>query len=122
MPEAVRLKIKHALTIFYVLQDVMTEQEPPNIVLLKLDEIRKEQALTNAKIGTLAEGMVSMRRQIDDLTKQVHEVNGRLDRIDQHIEGIRTDVHVVTLAVDEHTHRLDRIEKRLGLIDAGETH
>jgi chromosome segregation ATPase len=61
-------------------------------------------AITNAKIGTLAENMVSMRKRIDDL--------------DGHIQGLRTDVRMIAIAVDEHTSRLDRIEHKLSLHDA----
>ena len=85
----------------------MTE-EPENLTLQHLRQIRtemlegfakltSEQALTSHKIGTLAEGMVSMR---------------------QSIEGLRNDMRMVSLAVDEHTTRLDRIEVRLNLPDA----
>ena len=85
----------------------MTE-EPENLTLQHLRQIRTvmqegfaklstEQALTSHKIGTLAEGMVSMR---------------------QSIEGLRNDMRMVSLAVDEHTTRLDRIEVRLNLPDA----
>jgi len=85
----------------------MTE-EPNNLTLQHLRQIRTEmqegfakltteQALTSHKIGTLAEGMVSMR---------------------QSIEGLRNDMRMVSLAVDEHTTRLDRIEVGLNLPDA----
>jgi len=89
--------------------------EPTNLVLEQLRVIRAEtqqgfadlradQALTNTKIGTLAENMVSMRKRIDDL--------------DGHIQGLRTDVRMIAIAVDEHTSRLDRIEHKLSLHDA----
>jgi hypothetical protein len=85
----------------------MTE-EPDNLTLQHLRQIRTEmqegfakltteQALTSHKIGTLAEGMVSMR---------------------QSIEGLRNDMRMVSLAVNEHTIRFDRIEVRLNLPDA----
>ena len=85
--------------------------EPTNLVLEQLRAIRAEQALTNDKIGTLAEGMVSMRKHIDDLDKRV---GGLSDRI----EGLRGDVRMIAIAVDEHTTRLDRIEHKLNLHDA----
>ena len=72
----------------------MTE-EPDNPTLQHMRQIRAEmqkgfakltteQALTSHKIGTLAEGMVSMR---------------------QSIEGLRNDMRMVSIAVDEHTTR-----------------
>ena len=60
-------------------------------------KLTTEQALTRHKIGTMDEGMFSMR---------------------QGIEGLRNDMRMVSLAVDEHTTRLDRIEVRLNLPDA----
>jgi hypothetical protein len=82
----------------------MTE-EPDNLTLRQLRtemqegfaKLTTEQALTSLKIGTLGEGMVSMRESI---------------------EGLRNDMRMVSLAVDEHTTRLDRIEVRLNLPDA----
>jgi hypothetical protein len=85
----------------------MTE-EPDNLTLQHLRQIRTEmqegfakltteQALTSHKIGTLAEGMISMR---------------------QSIEGLRNDMRMVSLAVDAPTTRLDRIEVGLNLPDA----
>jgi hypothetical protein len=82
--------------------------EPTNLVLEQLRviraetqqgfaDLRGEQALTNTKIGTLAESMVGMRKQID---------------------GLRADMRMVAIAVDEHTARLDWIEARLNLHDA----
>ena len=86
-------------------------EEPPNLVLEQLRLIREEQVLTSRKIGALAEGMVSIRKQGD-------EINKRLDRIEHQIDGLRGDMHMVTLAVDEHTVRLDRIEGRMNFPDA----
>jgi hypothetical protein len=85
--------------------------EPTNLVLEQLRAIRAEQALTTEKIGTLAEGMVSMRKRIDDLDK-------RVEVLDSHIQGLRGDVRMIALAVDEHTARLDRMEHKLSLHDA----
>jgi chromosome segregation ATPase len=93
-------------------------EEPPNIVLVKLDEIRKEQALTNAKIGTLAEGMVSMRKRTDDLGKQIDDLRKDMHGLREDVNGLRADVRMIAIAVDEHTHRLDRIEARLNIHDA----
>jgi septal ring factor EnvC (AmiA/AmiB activator) len=78
--------------------------EPTNLVLEQLRAIRGEIAQTNLKIGTLAESMVAMRRQIDDLRTDIH--------------GLRTDIQMIAIAVDQHTARLDRIEARLNLHDA----
>jgi outer membrane murein-binding lipoprotein Lpp len=63
--------------------------------------IHAEQEVLTAKVGTLAEGMVSMRKQIDGLRDDVH--------------ALRTDVQMIAIAVDQHTTRLDHIEKHLGI-------
>jgi len=86
-------------------------QQPRDLVLVKLGEIREEihavrteQALASRKIGAMAEGMVSIRKRLDDL--------------DARMDTMSKDMHLVTLAVDEHTTRLDRIEARLIIPDA----
>jgi uncharacterized coiled-coil DUF342 family protein len=86
----------------------MADQPPRDLVLLKLEEIRKEQELMNRKIGTIADGMVSLRKQLDG-------VDQRLDNLDARMETMTKDMHLVTLAVDEHAHRRERIEERLGI-------
>lgn len=65
---------------------------------------RSEQQLMSRMIGTIADGMVSIRK--------------RLDGIDERLDAMTKDMHLVTLAVDEHAHRLERIEARLNLHDA----
>jgi hypothetical protein len=85
--------------------------EPPNIVLIKLDEIRREQEATNAKIGSIATGMVSMMKRLDDLDAGQMLVLRR-------IEELNNTVRIVAVAVDDHSHRLDRIEKTLDLTHA----
>jgi hypothetical protein len=79
--------------------------EPPNIVLIKLDEIRREQEATNAKIGSIATGMVSMLKRLDDLDAGQIQLLRRIDELN-------TTVRIVAVAVDDHSHRLDRMEKR----------
>ena len=80
-------------------------EQPDNIVLEILKSIREDQsslrsemsglrAEVNLKIGTLAQGMVSLTNTV---------------------EGLRTDVRMIALAVDEHTHRLDKIEAHLAI-------
>jgi len=74
------------------------------MVLVKLDEIRREQEVMSRKIGTIGDGMVSIRK--------------RLDGIDERLDAMTKDMHLVTLAVDEHAHRLERIETGLNVHDA----
>lgn len=80
----------------------MTDQ-PDSLVLELLRAIRAEQqemrhemTETNAKLGTLAQSMVSMRKDIG--------------KLDEAVQGLRTDVRMIAIAVDEHTNRLDKIE------------
>ena len=77
-------------------------EEPPNIVLIKLDEIRREQEALAAKVGTIATSMVSMVKRLDDL--------------DRKIDDLSTSTRLIAVAVDDHSHRLDRIENKLGLM------
>jgi hypothetical protein len=63
----------------------------------ELKDVRAEQQVTSAKIGTMAASMVSMSKQIEDLT---------------------TSTRLIAVAVDDHSHRLDRIEKKLDLTHA----
>jgi hypothetical protein len=65
-------------------------QAGQNELKAALAAVRDEQALTNRKIGAMAEGMVSMSKRLDDLGQQMH---------------------MVALAVDEHTTRLNAIER-----------
>jgi outer membrane murein-binding lipoprotein Lpp len=77
--------------------------EPENLTLKQLAVLRKEMqegfTLINSKIGTLAESMVTMRKQITELQTDVH--------------ALRSDVQMIAVAVDQHTTRLDRIESLL---------
>jgi predicted nucleic acid-binding Zn-ribbon protein len=85
----------------------MTE-EPPNIVLIKLDEIRREQGTTNAKIGAIAETLIGIKRDIQTL-------DTRVENVEINISRIHSDIKTLAVAFDEHTRRLDHIEKRLGV-------
>ena len=85
--------------------------ETANLVLEQLRAIRAEQAQTNLKIGTLAESMIAMRKQIDEL-------RGDVDALRRDVHSIRSDIRMIAIAVDQHTARLDRIEVRLNLHDA----
>jgi hypothetical protein len=58
----------------------------------ELAAVREEQALTNRKIGTLAESMLAVSKRLGDLGQQMR---------------------MVALAVGEHTSSLDQIEKQL---------
>jgi len=40
-------------------------EKPPNLMPLKLEEIRKEQARTNDNVGALASSIVGMRREFE---------------------------------------------------------
>jgi hypothetical protein len=86
----------------------MADQQPPDIVLIRLDEIRREQEVMSRKIGTIADGMVSIRKRLDG-------IDHRLGQLDARMEAMTKDMHLVTLAVDDHAHRLERIEQRLGI-------
>ncbi len=90
--------------------------EPDNIILQHLRAIREEQAVTSAKIGTLAEGMVSMKRRMDGMNERIDGVDNRMVGLDKKIDSLHTDIRIIAIAVDEHNIRLDRIEHRLELI------
>ncbi len=60
------------------------------------ESMRREQTEMSAKIGVLAQSMVSMHKDINGLEDAVR--------------GMGNDMRVIALAVDEHTHRLGRIE------------
>jgi hypothetical protein len=83
----------------------MTEQAE-NLVIELLRAIRKDQAETNLKIGSLAESMVSMRKDINGLET-------RIGSLEIAVQGVRADMRMIAIAADEHTHRLDKIEARL---------
>lgn len=99
----------------------MTDQ-PENLVIEILRTIRSDQteiraeiqglrSETNLKIGTLAESMVSMRKDINGLIT-------RMGSLEIAVEGVRTDIRMIALAVDEHSRRLDGVESRLDKIEA----
>ena len=71
-------------------------KQPENLVLELLRVIRSEQSEMSAKIGAMAQSMVSMRKDINSLESAV--------------QGVRADVRMIAIAVDEHTNRLDKIE------------
>ena len=75
-------------------------EEPPNIVLLKLEEIRKELARTNDNVGALANSIVSMRREFE----RAHA------DIQRDLASLKSSVSALVVSVDDHTHRLDKIE------------
>jgi tetrahydromethanopterin S-methyltransferase subunit G len=92
--------------------------EPPNTVLLKLDEMRREQEALAAKVGTVATSLVSLMKRLDDIDGSLTVFNSR-----QH--DLKNTTHLVANAADEHTHqlaeiktRLERIEKKLDLTHA----
>lgn len=73
-----------------ILREIRVEQEAMR------QEFRADISELNLKVGTLAQSMVSMRKDINGLEDAVR--------------GMGNDMRVIALAVDEHTHRLDRIE------------
>lgn len=83
-------------------------EEPTNIVLIKLDEIRREQEATNAKIGAIAETLIGIKRDIQTL-------DARVENLDLTAHRIQSDIKTLAVAFDEHTRRLDHIEQRLGI-------
>jgi hypothetical protein len=83
-------------------------EEPPNLVLAKLEEIRKEQARTSEHVGALANSLVSMRREF----VRAH------DEIQRDLASLKSSVSALVVSVDDHSRRLERIEARLGLTDS----
>jgi hypothetical protein len=75
-------------------------EEPPNIGLVKLEEIRKEQVRTNDNVGALASSIVSMRREFE----RAHA------DIQRDLASLKSSVSALVVSVDDHTHRLDKIE------------
>jgi len=77
----------------------MTDEQS-NLVLVKLEEIHKEQARTNENVGALANSLVSMRREFErahaDIQRDLASLKGR--------------VAALGVSVDDHTHRLDKIK------------
>ena len=93
-------------------------EEPTNIVLVKLDEIRREQEALTHKVGTIATSMVSILKRLDDL-------DDRMNSLSRRQQELTNTTQLIAVAVDDHTHRLtgietrlDRIEKRLDLLHA----
>ena len=85
-------------------------EEPPNIVLIKLDEIRREQEALAAKVGTIATSLVSMMKRLDDL-------DGRMNVFSIRQQEMTNTTQLIAVAVDDHTHRLDKIDSRLDRIE-----
>ncbi len=84
--------------------------QPDNLVLDLLRAIRAEQGEMNAKLGALAQGMVSMRKDIGGLEIKTEALASKVDKLDDTVQSLRADVRMIAIAVDEHTHRLDKIE------------
>lgn len=82
-------------------------EEPPNIVLVKLEEIRKEQVRTNENVGGLASAIVSMKR----------EFQRELAGVQRDLTSLKGSVTALVVAVDDHTRRLDGIDVRLEQIE-----
>ena len=75
-----------------------------DMIWKRLADMQVGQQATDAKIGTLAESMVSMRKRIDDIAQEIGGLRGD-------VRSLRGDVRMTAIAVDQHTTRLDRIEK-----------
>jgi predicted nucleic acid-binding Zn-ribbon protein len=84
--------------IYKLMLDIQAEQR----------QMRAEQDVISQKIGTTAETLVGIKREIS-------VINSRLDSLEVSIQRIHTDIGTLAVAVDEHTRRLDLIEKHLGM-------
>ena len=78
--------------------------DPESITLRHLQAIRDEQAITNKKLGVLADGIVSLRRDVNGLTSDVH--------------ALRNDVQTIAIAFDGYNERLTSLEARLDRIES----
>jgi predicted nucleic acid-binding Zn-ribbon protein len=83
-------------------------EEPTNLVLVRLDEIRREQQATNVKIGAIAETLIGIKRDIQTL-------DVRVENVEINVSRIHSDIKTLAVAFDEHTRRLDHIEKHFGI-------
>ncbi|MBV8401728.1 MAG: hypothetical protein JOZ58_24645 [Acetobacteraceae bacterium] len=84
--------------IYKLMLDIQAEQKTMRAHIdAGFADIRAEQEALSVKVGTIADSMVSMRKQMDDQT---------------------TSTRLIAVAVDEHSHRLERIEKKLNLTHA----
>lgn len=81
---------------------------PENLMLRQLQAIRDDQALTNRKLGVLADSIVSLRSQMNTFSTRMDDLTGD-------VRALRTDVQAVAIAVDAHAERLTRIEDKLAL-------
>jgi hypothetical protein len=81
--------------------------EPINLVLFRLEEIRKELVRTNENVGGLASSIVSMKR----------EFQRDLAGMQRDLTNLKGSATALVVAVDDHTHRLDGIETRLDRIE-----
>jgi hypothetical protein len=75
-----------------------------------LQAIRDEQATTSRKLGTMAEGMVTLRREVQTNT-------GDIQTLTAGIHGLRTDIHTLAIAIDSQGDRLREFDLRLGRIE-----
>ena len=75
-------------------------EKSPNLMPLKLEEIRREQARTNDNVGALANSIISMRREFE----RAHA------DIQRDLASLRSSVSALAVSVDDHTRRLDKIE------------
>lgn len=83
-------------------------EEPTNLVLVKLDEIRREQQALTHKVGAIAETLIGIKREIK-------MVGNRLENVEISVHRVGNDIGTLAVAIDEHTHRLNEIEKHLGI-------
>lgn len=86
--------------------------QPDNLVLKILHDMREEAAArdekTQAQIGILAQGQISMRAEIQGMRGEIQDIRADLRRMSGHMQEI-------AMAIDHHTTRLDKIEHHLGL-------
>jgi uncharacterized protein (DUF3084 family) len=75
-----------------------------------LQAIQEEQALTNRKLGTLAEAIVSLRREVQANSADIQSVA-------LSVHGLKNDIHTLAIAIDSYGDRLRECETRLGRIE-----
>src|SRR5262245_39616992 len=89
---------------------LMTD-DTDNIVPRILQAIQEEQTSVGRKLGTLAEAIVSLRREV-----QINNVE--LQSLTLGIHGLKTDIHTLAIAVDSHADRLASMDEQLTQFEA----
>jgi predicted nucleic acid-binding Zn-ribbon protein len=79
--------------------------EPENLILKQLAAIRDD----------IASARAETRADIDHLNHKVGTIAQTLVAVQRDVSVLKDSVGTLAIAIDEHSRRLDRIEKRLGL-------